>query len=97
MVKTTIMLKRSKAPHKVREAIDSIIRDLEIHGRTTTTNGKASRFLSYRMKYPKNKEQIYFKWLPECKKSLIALEKGYKLVRISENKIRLVYVGEFKK
>jgi len=94
-MKKVIILKKQKAPHQVRDAIDAIIRDLEIYGRTTTPNGKASRYLSFRMRNQKNK-QIYFKWLPECKKSIIALEKGYKLIRLSDNKVKLIYTGELK-
>jgi len=97
MEKKTIMLKRHKATHVVQEALDAIIRDLELYGRTTTENGSASRFLSYRMKYPKEREQIYFHWMPQHKKSLIALKTGIKLVRISKNKVRLVYEGELEK
>ena len=91
------MLKRHKAPAHVQQAIDSIIRDLEIYGRTTTTNGKASRFLSYRMRYPKKLGQIYIQWLPKQKCSLIALEKDYKIEVISPNKIRLIYEGTLSK
>jgi len=99
MERKTIMLKRSKIPYQVQQALDAILRDLELHGRTTTTNGKAAHYLSHRMKYPKKDGLIYFRWLSDYnpQRHLIALETNYKLIRISNNKIRLVYESEFKK
>ena len=97
MEKKTVTLKRCKIPHHVQQALDAILRDLELHGRTTTTNGKAAHYLSHRMRYPKKDGLIYFRWMSDYKpqRHLIALEKGYKLVRVSDNKVRLVYEKEF--
>ena len=95
--KLTIHLKRNNAPAQVRKALDLIIRELELYGRTTTTNGKASRYLSYRMRYPKNDEKIFFTWSKQHHKSIIALDTETRLEKISDNKVRLIYEGHFKK
>jgi len=85
----TIMLKKSKLPPFVQEALDAIVYDLERHGRTTTSNGKASRYLSYRMRQYKKNNQIIIKWIPELKGSVVMLKPGVSLTRVSENKVRL--------
>ena len=97
MQKTTVTLKRSKLPHKIQKSIDAIIHDLELYGRTTTTNSRAVRYLSYRMRYPKKDGLVYIKWLSDYnpQRHLIALDKGYKLIKISKNKLRLVYEEKF--
>ena len=95
----TIMLKRHKAPIEIQRAIDMILNDLEQYGRSTTTNGKASRFLAYRMVYPKRQGKIYFRWMGDYKppRSLIALEPETKLEIISKHKIRLIHERKTKK
>jgi hypothetical protein len=93
----TIMLKRNKAPKDIQKAIDAIVDDLQNHRYAITPNGRASRFLAFRMQYPKKREQIYFNWMPKHEKSIIVLKKGFKLIKISKNKIRLVYESEFGK
>ena len=97
MKKTTVMLKKYKVPHHIQKAIDAILRDLELYGRTTTTNGKAVHYLSHRMRYPKKDGLVYIRWLPDYnpQRHLIALDSKYKLVRISENKVRLVCEEKF--
>lgn len=90
----TIMLKRSKLQPFVRNSLDAIVNDLELHGRSITTNGKASRYLSYRMRKPKNNNQIIIKWIPEIKSSIVMLKPGISLERISDNKIKLVIENE---
>jgi len=95
--KLTIHLKRSSAPAQVRMALDCIIIELEKYGRTITTNGKASRYLAYRMRYPKDEQKIFFTWSKQHHQSIIALNTKTRLERISDNKIRLIYEGHLKK
>jgi len=94
--KLTIHLKRSSAPAQVRLALDHIIYELEHYGRTTTSNGKASRFLSYRMRYPKNDEKIFFTWSKQHHRSIITLDTETRLEQISPNKIRLIHKRHIK-
>ena len=94
-----VILKRHKAPAEIQKAIDMILHDLEQYGRSTTTNGKASRYLSYRLRYHKNQGKIYFRWMGDYKppRSLIALEPETKLEILSDNKVKLVYERKLKK
>ena len=95
--KLTIHLKRNSAPAQVRKSLDLIIHELEQYGRTVTTNGKASRYLSYRMRFPKDDKKIFFTWNKQHHQSIITLDTATKLECISPNKIRLIYKGYFKK
>jgi len=94
--KVTIFLKRHRAPAQVQEALDYIIADLEKYGRTTTKNGKASRYLSFRMRQQKNNDKIFFTWNRK-NQSIITLNTETRLEKISNNKIRLIYEGHLKK
>jgi len=91
MERRTIILKRHKAPAHIQHALDAILNDLEQYGRSITTNGQASRYLSYRLREPKNQEKIYFQWHKNVQKSVITLSQNTKLERISPNKIRLIH------
>lgn len=93
--KITVCLKKNNAPAHIKKALDMIIYELEHFGRTSTNCGAASRFLSQRMKSPKNQEKIYFSWNKQHQKSMITLATSTKLERVSSNKVRLVYQKSF--
>jgi len=95
--KLTIHLKQNTAPAQVKKSLDLILRELEKYGRTITNNGKASRYLAYRMRYPKEDQKIFFTWSKKHHQSVIALNTETRLERISDNKIRLIYEGHLKK
>ena len=91
----TIFLKKSKTPAHIQRALDQILYDLERYGRTITSNGYESRYLSYKMRKPKNDKQIYFGWNKFDQKSMISLKPGAKIERVSDTKVRLIYEQEF--
>jgi len=95
--KVTIFLKKNNAPAQVRKALDHILYELEHYGRTITPNGKASRYLSFRMKYPKENQKIFFTWCKQHHQSIIALAPETKLERVSDNKVKLIYEGFMQK
>lgn len=93
MEKKVFILKKQKASPYVVKSIVSIIGQLEEHGRAITENGKASRFLSYRLKHPKDRGDIFFNShnVKRERRSVITLKPGVRLVRINDNKIKLIY------
>ena len=92
-----IFLKSSKTPAHIKKSLDQILHNLERHGRAVTTNGSAARVLSQRFKIPKNREDIYFAWNKQHQKSIITLSTGIKLIRLDDNKVKLIYKLESKK
>jgi len=94
-MRRVVVLTSSKVPAEVRTAIDAVVCDLEQYGRTTTTNHKAARYLQHKMREHKRMGLIYFRWLNDYnpQKSLIALEKGYGIKRLSDNKLKVVNVS----
>ena len=86
----TIFIKKSRVPLHVQKSIDQILHNLEKHGRASTTNGRASRYLSFRFnKQPKIEDSIVFWWHKKYNKSFIQLSPTTKLVRINDNKVRI--------
>lgn len=90
-----IHLKKSKIPPQARQTLDAILYDLERYGRTTSNNGYVTRHLAYRMKYPRMNGHVFIRYVPEAKKSIIALDVNVKLERVSDNKVRLIYESNF--
>lgn len=90
----SIVIYRMKTQEEIKRAINLIVQQLEHHGRALTNNGSASRILSRYLVEPIRKEQVYFTRTKD-RKSLIALPPTIKLVRVSDNKIKLVIEKEF--
>lgn len=88
--KLTITLKASRAPEHIKQALDVILYELEQHGRAITNNGSASRYLAHRFRKPKNNEQVYFGWNKQNQKSMIVLASNVKLIRINDNKVKII-------
>ena len=82
---------RRKTEEKVKKIIDNIIAQLERYGRATATDGSAVKTLSRFMEEPIRREYIYFNYNNMHKKSVIVLPPSIRLIRIPNNKIRLVF------
>lgn len=95
-MKKTIFLNITRAPAEVMRALDCIISDLEHYGRTTSFNGHASRYLGRKLNEHKKKGYIYISYLKEYNppRHLIALEKNYKVKKISNCKIKFEYESD---
>jgi len=90
MTRYTILKGIKNQQKRDEESIDAIIAQLEKNGRAITTNGQASRTLSYRLKNAKKKGQVYFSWskpsptdIRDEPVSVIALHPEYEIVRTS--------------
>ena len=87
---TTINLKKQKIPSHIQKSLDQILYELEQYGRAVSNNGHASRYLSFRFKKPRDKGDIFFTWSKRWKKSIIVLSPYTKLIRLSDNKVKLL-------
>jgi len=87
---TVLSLKKHNLPDHVQKSLDSILHQLERYGRAFSTNGYAVRYLSYRFRKPRDDGLVYFSWNKRWRKSIIVLSPSISLVRISENKVKLV-------
>lgn len=92
--KKSIIVYRRKTDEEIKHIINVIVNQLEHYGRATSRNGKAVRILSRHMAEPIRKEQIYFDWNNMHKKSVITLPPSIRLVRLSSNKIKLIFEKE---
>ena len=81
----------TKTDEKTKQIINSILEQLEQHGRATSTDGGAVRTLSRHLVVPIRKEQIYFDWNSMHKKSIITLPPSIKLIRTPRHKIKLIF------
>ena len=96
MTRYTILKGIKNQQERDAEAIESIIAQLESHGRAFTFNGQASRTLSYRLRKAKEKGQIYFSWSKpgphDYRKqpmSIITISPEFKLKRTSHFSVDL--------
>ena len=77
----------------VKRGIDNIIDQLERGGRAISPNPKASRTFSHSMRDNINQKRIIFgRGGPS--NSLVMLPPGYKLVRKSSGRIKIVYEND---
>ena len=86
-----IMAYRKKTDIEVKNIINNILNQLENCGRATSNNGCAVRTFSRFMTEPIRREHIYFNYDKRHKKSVITLPPSIRLVRLSDNKIRLIF------
>lgn len=91
------MVYRRKTDEKIKHIIDNIITQLESYGRATTTNGSVVHTFSRFMEEPIRREYIYFNYNNMHKKSVIVLPPSIKLIRIPNNKIRLLFEKDLSK
>jgi len=89
--KKSISPYHKKTDEKTKKIINNIIKQLEQHGRATSTDGSAVRTLSRHLVVPIRKEQIYFDWNTMHKKSVITLPPSIRLIRTPRHKIKLVF------
>jgi len=80
-----------KTDEKIKHIIDNIIKQLEQHGRATSTDGSAVRTFSRHLVEPIRKEYIYFDWNAMHKKSIITLPPSIKLIITPRHKIKLIF------
>ncbi|RLF62129.1 MAG: hypothetical protein DRN16_02385 [Thermoplasmata archaeon] len=87
---TVLCLKKHNLPDHVQKSLDNILHQLERYGRAFSTNAYAVRYLSYCFQKPRNDKLIHIGWDRRGRKSIIVLSPSVCLVRISENKVKLV-------
>jgi hypothetical protein len=85
----SMIVYRMKTDEQLKTAIRAIIDQLACHGRAISNNGTASRVLSRFLRDPIKQQQIIFR------KNIIMLPPGFNLVRVSDNKIKIVVEKEF--
>lgn len=87
----TIIVYRRKTEEEIKHIIKNIVHQLENYGRATSTNGRAVTAFSRFMEEPIRREHIYFDWNKMHRKSIITLPPSITLVRLSDNKIKLIF------
>ena len=87
----SIVAYRKKTDVEVKHIINNILNQLENYGRAISNNGHAVRAFSRFMEEPIRREHIYFNYNKRHKMSVITLPPSIKLVRLSDNKIRLIF------
>jgi hypothetical protein len=90
----TIQIYRSQTPDSIKTSIETIVNQLEKHGRALTIDGNASRVFSRFMADEVRRKSIYFAWCKASRESVIALRPGIRLYRTRSNKIRLEFVRD---
>ena len=88
-------MRRYTKPNKIKDSLPSILRDLELHGRATTSNKHASRKLAYTFKDAKKRGDINFFWKGNPRGgggfTTIVLKPSVKLYRVGDRKVKLMY------
>ena len=92
--KSYLVIKKN-ADQDVARSIKRIVAELEKHGRSVSMKGSAPRVLSRYLNDYVRKEKIYFSWNQKNNKSIISLPTNIKLIRIKNNRIKLIHQQEW--
>lgn len=89
----SIFVYKRKTDDNVKNIIDNIVSQLEYCGRAVSSDGKAVKIFSRYMEDAIKQEQIYFTWK---NKSIITLPPSIQLIRIKNNRIKLIFNKDFR-